>query len=132
MELAFRSVLEDGTTTDWIPLMFIAPKLKLDQAHVWLIPTQLSGNSGIFALRGYNVTYIIQSENNNNYHYNISICGGDVLQHPLQFRWLQNAYQVHAVVRDVVLMDNITVRVKNSTHYAVLLEDCFEYQSLSM
>ena len=95
---------------------------------MWLIPTELSGSSGSFTLRGYNVTYTIQSQNIS-YNYNISMCGGDILQHPLQFRWLQNAYQVHPIVRDVVLMDNVTVRVKNSTHYAMLLEDCFDYQN---
>ena len=128
VELAFRSVLKDGTTTDWIPLMFFAPNLKIDQPYVWLIPTELSGSSGSFSLRGYNVTYTIQSQKIS-YNYNISMCGGDILQHPLQFQWLQNAYQVHPIVKDVVLMDNVTVRVKNSTHYAVLLEDCFDYQN---
>jgi hypothetical protein len=131
-ELSFRSILEDGTTTDWIPLMFFAPTLEINQPYVWLIPSKLRGNSGNFTLRGYNMAYTIQSEATANYKYSVSMCGGDILQRPLQFRWLQNAYQVHPVIRDVVLLDNVTVRLKNSTHYAVLLEDCFDYNGSLM
>ena len=127
-ELSFRSVLEDGAT-DWIPLMFFAPTLEINQPYVWLIPTKLSGNNGNFTLRGYDVAYTIQ---NKPYNYSISMCGGDLLRRPLQFRWLQNAYQVHPVIRDVVLLDNVTIRLKNSTHYAVLLEDCFDYNGSLM
>ena len=128
-ELSFRSVLEDGTTTDWIPLMFFAPNLEINQPFVWLIPTKLRGNNGNFTLRGYNVTYTIITSS---YNYNVSICGSDILRRPLQFRWLQNAYQVHPIIRDVVLLDNVTIRLKNSTHYAILLEDCFEYNGSLM
>ena len=129
VELSFRRILDDGTTSDWIPLMYITSSLLITQPHVWLIPTKLSGSRGIFTLRGYNVTYIINSAR---YHCNISMCGGDILQHPLQFRWQQNAYQPHYFVRDVVLLDNVGVRVKNGTHYAVLLEDCFNYHNSLM
>ena len=133
VELSFKRKLEDGTTSEWIPLMYITNSLEINQAHVWLIPSELSGGSGKFSLRGYNVTYTIQSESSSSsYHYSVSMCGDDILQHPLQFRWLQNAYQVHFFVRDVVLLDNVSVRVKNSTHYAVLLEDCFDYYNSLM
>ena len=130
-ELSFRSVLENGTTTDWIPLMFFAPNLKITQPYVRLI---LHGNNGNFNLRGYNVAYTIQNETARSYNYSISMCGGDILcmRCPLQFRWLQNAYQVQPVIRDVVLLDNVTIRLKNSTHYAILLEDCFDYSGSLM
>lgn len=133
VELSFKRKLEesDGTTSEWIPLIYITNSLEINQAHVWLIPSKLSGSSGKFSLRGYNVTYTIQSASSS-YHYSVSMCGGDILQRPLQFRWLQNAYQVNYSVRDVVLLDNVTVRVKNSTHYAVLLEDCFDYYNSLM
>ena len=131
-ELSFRSVLEDGSTTDWIPLMFFAPTLEITQPYVWLIPTKLRGNNGNFNLRGYNVAYTIQSETASSYNYSISMCGGDILRRPLQFRWLHNSYQVHPAIRDVVLLDNVTIRLKNSTHYAILLEDCFDYSGSIM
>ena len=108
--------------------MYFANSLKINQPHVWLIPTQLSGNSGQFTLRGYQVNYTVQTPNNYDYHYSISMCGGDILQRPLQFRWLQSSYYVDNKIRDAVLLDNVTVRVKNCTHYAVLLEDCFDHQ----
>ena len=129
VELSFRTISEDGTISEWIPLMYFASSLELNQPHVWLIPSKLTGNSGQFILRGYHVAYTIQSQDNYNYHYNISMCGGDILQRPLQFRWLQTSYQLDYIVRDIVLLDNVTVRLKNSTHYAVLLEDCFDYQN---
>ena len=132
VEMSFRRTLEDGTVSDWIPLLFITSSLELNQPLVQLIPSPLSGSSERFPLRGYNVTPTIQSEGSSNYHYSVSICGGDVLQRPLQFRWLQNAYQIHNFVRDVVLLDNVTVRVKNGTHFAVLLEDCFDYHNSLM
>ena len=132
VELSFRRILDDGTTSDWIPLMYITSSLEIIQGHVWLLPSELAGSSGIFTLRGYNVTYIIQSEDSARYHYSVSMCGGDILQYPLQFRWQQNAFQLHYFVRDVVLLDNVSVRVKNGTHYAVLLEDCFDYHNFLM
>ena len=131
-ELSFRSVLEDGATTDWIPLMFFAPTLEITQPYVRLIPTKLCGNNGNFTLRGYNVAYTIQKDTTSSYNYSISMCGGDILRRTLQFRWLHNSYQVHPAIRDVVLLDNVTVRLKNSTHYAVLLEDCFDYSGSLM
>ena len=132
VELSFR-ILEDGTTSDWIPLMYITRSLMINQPHVWLIPSdhELRGSSGIFTLRGYNVTYTIQSSGSS-YHYSVSMCGGDILQHPLQFRWLQSSYHVVANARDVVLLDNVSVRVKNGTHYAAMLEDCFDYHNTLM
>ena len=128
VELSFRRTLDDGTTSDWIPLMYITSSLLITQPYVWLIPYELRGSSGIFTLRGYDITYIIQSSSSG-YHYDISMCSGDILQYPLQFRWQQNAFQLHFFVRDVVLMDNVSVRVKNGTHYAVLFEDCFNYHN---
>ena len=112
--------------------MFFAPTLEINQPYVWLIPSKLHGNNGNFTLRGYNVSYTIQSESHSSYKYSISMGGGDILQRPLQFRWLQNAYQVRPIIRDVVLLDNVTIRLKNSTHYAVLLEDCFDYNGSLM
>jgi hypothetical protein len=132
VELSFRRTLEDGAVSDWIPLMYITSTLDLTPPFVQLIPSQLSGSGDKFTLRGYNVTYTIQSGSSSNYHYSVSMCGGDVLQRPLQFRWQQNAYQLRYFVRDVVLLDNVSVRVKNSTHYAVLLEDCFDYHNSLM
>ena len=129
VELSFRRTLEDGTTSEWIPLMYFASFLKITQPHVWLIPSELPSNSGQFTLRGYHVNYTVQAQNDYDYHYDISMCGGDILQRPLQFRWLQNSYQQRHILRDAVLLDNVTVRMKNSTHYAVLLEDCFDYQN---
>ena len=131
VELSFRRTLEDGTTSDWIPLMYITSSLMITQPHVWLIPSELSSSSDKFTLRGYNVTYIIQSSGST-YHYSVSMCGGDILQHPLQFRWLQNSNHVDPIARDVVLLDNVSVRVMNGTHYAAMLEDCFDYHNSLM
>ena len=130
VELSFRRTLEDGRVSEWIPLMYITSTLEISesQPHVRLIPSELRGDAGKFTLRGYNVTYDIQGDDSN-YHYCISMCGGDTLQHTLQFRWLQSAYQIQHIVRDVVLLDNVTVQVKNSTHYAMLLNDCFDYHN---
>ena len=113
--------------------MFFAPTLEISQPYVRLIPPELRGKNGNFNLRGYNVAYTIQTETASSYNYSISMCGGgDILQHTLQFRWLQNSYQVQPVIKDVVLLDNVTIRLKNSTHYAILLEDCFDYSGSLM
>ena len=122
-------MLEDGTTTDWIPLKFFATTLNIFEPHIGIIQSDsnLTGdNLGQFTLRGYRFNYIIQNQSDDNFHHSISLCGGDILQQPLQFRWLQNSYQRGYLVRDVVLLDNVTVRVKNGTHYAVLLQDSFD------
>lgn len=128
VELSFRSLTEEGHG-EWIPLMYIANLSRTTQPFVELPSENIAGdsNSGDFTLRGYNVPYVIQ--NGDYYTYNISICGNDIFQHQLQFRWLHSSYQVGDFIRDVVLLDNITVSVQNSTHYTVLLQDCFDGQN---
>ena len=128
MELSFKSVPEEFEDSgEWIPLKFFARESTTTQPHIQL-PSQSETSikmdlvQGNFTLRGYNVNYVIENENS----YTVSLCGENVLRHPLQFRWLQNSYQVDNIIRDVVMLDNVTVRVRNSTHEAWLLQDCFD------
>lgn len=124
VELSFRSVTEEGAD-EWIPLKFIANLTAKTQPLIKLpSETDIASGStkGTFTLRGYNVTYVIENQT----HYNMSVCGERLLQHPLQLRWLHSSYQVGNKIRDVVILDNVTVSLRNSTHHAQLLQDCFD------
>ena len=125
VELSFRKLMEGGPG-EWIPLMFFANLSTNTQPYIKLPSIGKINNTstnGTFILRRYNLTYVIENEN---HHYNISVCGESVLQYPLQFRWLQSSYQVNATKKDIVMLDNVTVSVRNSTHTAQLLKDCFD------
>ena len=129
MELSFRSMTQEGPG-EWIPLMYFANRSNSMELLVELPPNSeqsidMSSTRGRFILRGYNISYVIDDENS----YNVSVCGENVVHHPLQFRWLHNSYQLIGI-KDVIVIDNITVRVRNSTHEGQLLQDCFDDQEI--
>ena len=123
VELSFRKLMNGGPG-EWIPFMFFA-NLSTNTQPLIELPSieSIDPDHGTFTLRGYNLTYVIENEN---HHYNISVCGESVLQYPLQFRWLYSSYQVDATKKDIVMLDSVTVSVRNSTHAAYLLQDCFD------
>ena len=126
MELSFRSMTREGPG-EWIPLMYFANSANTKELYVDLPPnSEMSiDGSSTFILRGYNITYVIDDENS----YNVWVCGENVIHHPLQFRWRHNSYQLIGI-KDVIVIDNVTVRVRNSTHEAQLLQDCFDGQEI--
>ena len=121
VELSFRSLKDDGPG-EWIPLMYLTGLSNITQPSYFSFERITEDT---LSLRGYSVPYIVQDQN----HYNVSVCGEDIFQYPLQFRWLQSSHQEGSSISDVVLLDNVTVSVRNSTHHAVLLEDCFDGQN---
>ena len=129
MELSFRNMTQEGLG-EWIPLVYFANCLNTTERFVELPPNSeesIRGSSthGRFILRGYNITYVIDDENS----YNVSVCGENVIHHPLQFRWRHSSFQVDGI-KDVIVIDNVTMRVRNNTHEAKLLQDCFDGQEI--
>ena len=106
---------------DWIPLMFIAPRVNETQPYITLSKSTKNGN-GSFVLRGYTIPYVIQSENAKNY--SISLCRdqNQIFTDKLQFRWLQTSYQRSQSVRDVVMLENITMRARKCLNSVTLLQ----------
>ena len=128
MELSFRSITQEGPG-EWTPMMYFANNTKTTQPFIQLdseMSIDRKSTHGWFILRGYNISYVIDDENS----YNVSVCGENVVHHPLQFRWHHSSYQEGDISRDVIVIDNVTVRVRNSTHEAQLLQDCFEGQGI--
>lgn len=126
IELSLRSMMEDGPG-EWIPLLyFTRPSNTTLPSSIELLPGdfETSSTGGSFTLRGYRVPYV-QTKS----YYNVSICGEGILHNPFQLRWLQTTYQEGHYKSDVVTLDNVTVSVRNGTHYATLLEDCFDNQA---
>ena len=120
LELSFRRSME-GSPGEWIPLMYFTKLSNATQSF----ETLMNASDGNFILRGYKVPYFIENESKS--FYNVSICGDEFLQYPLQFRWLRTSYQEgDDSMCDGVMLDNVVVSVSNDTHSAVLFEDCFD------
>ena len=130
MELSFRTTIEGGPT-EWIPLLFITKTSDTTQPPlIELLPSLYNTSTSSFTLRGYRIPYVLESETEN--YYNVSICGDGILEYPLQLRWLQTSYQdldSDVIMSDVIILDNVTVSLRNGTHYATLLQDCFDDQT---
>ena len=120
VELSVR----ESATTDWMPLMYITGKSYGDESS-GLDPISITErvDSESFLLRGYSVPYVVSSGG----RYNVSFCSS--FQHPLEFRWLQTSSEADEGVRDVILLDNITITVRNSTHSGTLFNDDFDRQN---
>ena len=126
MELSFRS-LTDG---EWIPLMFYTQLPEQGPPFLNLTDETFTGTGGNITMRGYLVPYINVTDE----RYSVSVCGNDTLEHPLQFRWLQNSFERPDNIsqpKDVIMLDNVTVSVTNGIHTHLLLADCFEDQSFT-
>ena len=128
VEFSFKSLTENSTS-EWIPLMYFARTSDLNEADGKSSPIFIAENvsnpigNGFFELRGYRVPYIITNRG----QHSISLCRDEsVLKHPLQFRWLQTASQVENIISDVVLLDNVTIDLREGTLSASLIEDAFD------
>ena len=127
MELSLRNVI-DGKPQDWIPLMFFVTALEKEGPSFFsLTDENFSEAQGNFTLRGYRVPYVNTTDD----RYTISVCGSEVLEHPMQFRWVHNSLQrpddgTINEPKDVIMLDNVTVTLRNDTHGGLLFEDCFE------
>ena len=89
-------------------------------------------DDGSVMLRGYQVPYVIQSDNNSKY--NLTICNNNIFNSEFQFRWLHTSYQRdNNAVRDVVILDNVTITARNcnSTYSSDLLVDSFDNLDLN-
>ena len=97
--------------SDWIPLMFIAPRVNATKPYIALSGSTENGNDS-FVLRGYTIPYDIQAENAK--HYSVSLCRdqNQIFTGKLQFRWLQTSYQSSQSDHDVVMLENIIVRAR--------------------
>ena len=131
VELSFRNIVE-GNPREWIPLAFFTKQSNNTlQPFIELLSELLYTDTNSFILRGYRITYVLVSQPKS--WYSVSICGDGILEYPLQLRWLQTSYQEEefntSTPTDVVILDNVTVGVRNGTDYALLLQDTFSNQS---
>ena len=99
---------------EWIPLMFFASTFVTEEPFI-----NLPKDSTI-TLRGYTVPYAILAENASN-SISVDICRRDIFTDTLQFRWLQTSFQRSKSVRDVVILEDITVRAWNCSNNVTLL-----------
>ena len=134
VELSFRSIVE-GSAGEWIPLAFFTKQsdnITLPP-FIELLSELLYTPASSFILRGYRIMYILESQLKS--WYTVSICGDGILESPLQLRWLQTSYNYQGedfntgTPSDVVILDNVTVSVRNGTDYALLFQDTFSNQS---
>lgn len=131
VELSLRSIVE-GSPREWIPLAFYTKQSDITlQPFIELLPELLYTHTSSFILRGYRIMYILESQPKS--WYSVSICGDGILEYPLQLRWLQTSYKEEefntSTPSDVVILDNVTVSVRNGMYYALLLQDTFSNQS---
>ena len=127
MEFSYRRASEEP----WIPLKFYTTTTNLTEPLIELHEEESLGDSFVM-LRGYQVPYVIQSDNNSKY--NLTICNNNIFNGEFQFRWLHTSYQRdNSAVRDVVILDNVTVTARNcnSTYSSDLLVDSFDNLDLN-
>ena len=102
---------------EWIPLMFFASTPMTEEPFINL---PKDSTKSTITLRGYTVPYDILAENASN-SISVDICRRDTFTDTLQFRWLQTSYQQSKSVRDVVILEDITVRAWNCSNNVTLL-----------
>ena len=130
VELSFRSMIIEGSPGEWIPLAFFTKQSDISLQPSIDLLSGLYTHTSSFILRGYRIPSVLQSQPKS--WYNMSICGDGLLENPLQLRWLQTSYQEEEsntrTSSDVVILDNVTVRVRKGMDYALLLQDTFTNQ----
>ena len=102
---------------EWIPLMFFASTPTMEEPFINL-PKDSTKNT--INLRGYTVPYKILANNASN-SISVDICRSNIFANTLQFRWLQTSYQRGKSARDVVILEDITVRAWNCSNNVTLL-----------
>ena len=102
---------------EWIPLMFFASTPTMEEPFINL-PKDSTKHT--INLRGYTVPYEILAKNASN-SISVDICRSNIFANTLQFRWLQTSYQRSKSVRDVVILEDITVRAWNCSNNVTLL-----------
>ena len=116
---------------EWIPLMFFSSRFNTTRPFIdfpsFEQTSDTNSKGGTFALRGYMVPYVIQTEDRRNY--SVDICHNNIFQDKLQFRWLQTSYQMGNLTSDIVILDNVVVRAWNCSYSVTLLEDDFDNRS---
>ena len=141
VELSFRSVVKDEEFEDvtlpdneWIPLMyFTSNQLNIDDdSAISLVENETLSNEtrGSFMLRGYSTPYAVASKG----RHRVTLCGeADLLDYPMEFRWLQtSSLDNRNITEDVVVLDNISISLQNSSHYASLFDGGFEEDPSSL
>ena len=134
VELSFRSTIEDEDMAgqEWIPLMYITGSSNLDDDTISLVKsdTLTDKRRGNFMLRGYSVPYVIASSGK--HQYRVTLCKEDAsfLEYPMVFRWLQTSSMMNrSITEDIVMLDDISISLQNSSHYASLFEQSFDDQN---
>ena len=125
VELSFKSSPEQEGNGEWIPLMYFAKDTNLSDVSgtpstISLTEnTTISGARGRFTLRGYDVPYVIKDGG----QFNVSVCRDkNVLQRPIEFRWLQTSLRDSGDLGDVIMLDKIVISILNGTHSANLYQ----------
>ena len=123
---------DDMTQSDseWVPLMYFASNLNPDSDNtISLVENKILQNpnnetQGNFMLRGYSVPYVIASKG----RHRVTLCSeADLLDYPVEFRWLQTSSLTNrSITEDVIMLDNISISLQNSSHYASLFDEGFD------
>ena len=130
VELSFRNLVkseEDMTQSDeeWVPLIYFTSNLNLTAGNlISLVENNTLSNEtrGNFMLRGYSVPYVITSKGS----HRVTLCSSeaDLLDYPLELRWLQtSSISNRSTAEDIIMLDNISIRLQNASHFASLFDE---------
>ena len=117
VELSYRSLTENRAG-EWVPLAYYVDNSVQFESHDIVISENISRSDHEIVIRGYTVPYTHQSRG----HHSVTLCEGDIVKYPLQFRWLQTSRHLQDIIRDAVLLDNVFISAQNVT----LLADNFD------
>ena len=135
VEFSFQNL--NSSSREWIPLMFYSSRhtsVRNDRIYIG----EVNHHSGLVNIRGYNVPYIIISNDaSQSLEVCVIICGSEISQHSrqfinnwIQFRWLQTVTQEIGHNRDIVILDDITISSYLIQQYIVkILADDFNNQT---
>ena len=104
VELSVSNLARDG---HWIPLHYFVGN---EGSHPESLPAgQVNRGEYTIKIRGYTVPYKVQSSSQEKLDMSVHVCR-DVLREGLQIRWLQNTRMINNRLRDLVTLDNASIR----------------------
>ena len=123
VELAFQHINGSG---EWIPLMFYVTDVDRAQDDHGIFIGNIT--SRIVSIRGYNVPYVI-STNNQRCEHKVKVCIDVDNNEWIKLRWLQTVYQGRSANRDRVFLDNVQISSFLTQQQGVILCDDFDNQT---
>ena len=136
VELSFR-LSNDNNQGEWIPLIFYVNTLELagPTSNRSITDEVDSSNRSSISLRGYTVPFINIHPTNDTIRGEVHICGEDIFNSAVEFRWLQTVQQQvrpeNPRGADVFSLDNVDIMsVYGDGSVCELLVDDFDEEMI--